>query len=195
MAVSAQQIKELRAGTGAGISDVKKALEESAGNMEKAAEWLERKLGSLAGKREGRRTSAGIVEAYIHSNSRIGVLAELLCETDFVARNHAFKKIAHDLALHIAAMRPIYLSLETVPKEVWGAEKSRFEEEARTMGKPAHMAEEITNGKLKAHFDAITLMTQPFVKDQNKTVGEMVNEAIGKFGENIKIGKFARFEI
>lgn len=193
--ISADAIKELREKTGAGFSDVKKALEESGGNMEKAFAWLERKLGSLAGKRLGRETHAGLVEAYIHSGSHIGVLVELLCETDFVARNPAFKELAHDVAMHIAAMRPAYAAFDVVPQEVWSAEKSRFEEEIRGLEKPANILEEIIDGKLKAHFGALSLMTQPFVKDQDKTVGEVVNEAIGKFGENIKIGRFVRFEL
>ncbi|MBI2055939.1 MAG: elongation factor Ts [Candidatus Sungbacteria bacterium] len=195
MAISAQQIKELRATTGAGVSDVKKALEESGGDREKATQWLERKLGSLAGKREGRATGAGIVEAYVHSNNRIGVLAELFCETDFVARNPEFKALAHDITLHIAAMKPLYPSLDAVPKDVWDTEKSRFETEVNAMGKPANIAIEIVNGKLKAYFGAVALLSQSFVKDQDKTVGEIVNEAVGKFGENIKIGRFSRFEL
>lgn len=195
MAVSAQQIKDLREKTGAGVSDVKKALEESQGDEEKAIQWLERKLGSLAVKRGGRTTGAGIVEAYIHSNSRVGVLLELFCETDFVARNPQFKGLAHDLALHIAAMRPLYLSLDLIPRDIWDAEKMHVEEEVSKMGKPSAVAGEIISGKLSAHFEALTLLSQPFVKDEDKTVGDMVNEAIGKFGENIKIGKFVRFEI
>lgn len=195
MAVSAQQIKELREKTGAGVSDVKRALEESAGDMEKAVMRLERTLGSLAGKREGRSTGAGIVESYIHSNNRMGVLLELFCETDFVARNPSFKELAHDVALHIAAMRPLYLSLDAIPKELMHAEKSRIETEVHGMGKPAAVTAQIVDGKLTAYFGAQTLLLQPFVKDQDKTVGDIINESIGKFGENIKIGKFIRFEI
>jgi len=145
-----QQIKELREKTGAGIADVKRALEDNGGDMEKAKMWLERKLGSLAGKRADRITGVGVVDAYIHSNSRIGSLVELYCETDFVARNPAFKALAHDLSMHIAAMNPADLSL---------------------------------------------LLTQSFIKEEQKTVGDLINEAIGKFGENIRVGKFVRFEI
>lgn len=148
--ITAQQIKELRERTGAGISDVKKALEESEGDMDKATAWLERKLGSLAVKRAEKQTKAGIVDAYIHSDGRIGAMAELFCETDFVARNPQFKQLAHDLAMHIAAMNPI---------------------------------------------DASEFLVQSFVKEESKAVGEIINEAIGKFGENIRIGKFIRFEL
>lgn len=193
--ITANQVKELREKTGAGISDVKKALEESGEDMDKAFKWIEHRLGVIAEKRSGRETGAGLVEAYIHSNSRIGAMLELFCETDFVARNPAFRGLAHDLAMHIAAMRPAYLSLETVPQDLWQAEKSRFEEETKGLDKPSHILEEIIAGKLKAHFGPLSLHEQLFVKDQDKTVDGVINEAIGKFGENIKIGRFVRFEI
>ena len=192
--ITAQQIKELREKTGAGISDVKKALEESGGDTDKAFKWIEHRLGGIAEKKSGRETKAGLVEAYIHSNGRIGAMLELFCETDFVARNPAFKGLAHDLAMHIAAMRPAYLSLENMPQDLWQAEKGRFEEETRGLNKPSNVLKEIVAGKLKAHFGPLSLHEQPFVKDQDKTVGEVLNEAIGKFGENIKIGRFTRFE-
>lgn len=150
MIISAQQIKELREKTGAGISDVKNALEENGGNIENAMVWLENKLGSLAGKRLGRETQTGIVDAYIHSNARVGSMVELFCETDFVARNPGFKELAHDLAMHIAAMNP---------KDI----------------------EEFLN--------------QPFIKIETKTIGEFIAEAVGRFGENIKVGNFIRFEL
>lgn len=194
-AISAQQIKDLREKTGAGVSDVKKALEESGGDMARARAAIERRLGSNAGKRAGRETRAGIVDAYVHSNARIGAMVELFCETDFVARNPDFTALAHDIALHVAAMSPAYLSYETVPEEIMNAEKRRFEEEARASGKPAAIQAEIVEGKLKAHFGAMALMEQPFVKAQEKTVGRMMAEAIGRFGENIRIGKFVRLEL
>lgn len=192
--ITAQQIKELREKTGAGISDVKKALEESGGDMDNAFKRIEHRLGGIAEKKSGRETGAGLVEAYIHSNNRIGAMLELFCETDFVARNPAFRGLAHDLAMHIAAMRPAYLSFEAVPQDLWQAEKNRFEEETGGLDKPSHILEEIVAGKLKAHFGPLSLLEQPFVKDQDKTVAEVINEAIGKFGENIKIGRFVRFE-
>ena len=193
--ISAQQIKELREKTGAGISDVKKALEESGGDGIKAYALLERKLGSSAVKKAGREIKAGLVEAYVHSNGRIGSLVEVGCETDFVARNPEFKAFAHDIAMHIAAMNPLYLSSDTVPQDVWQAEKSRFEEEVKKMEKPARIVAEILDGKLKTHFGALSLLEQPFVKDQDKKVCDVINEAIGKFGENIKVGRSVRFEI
>jgi len=160
--ISANQIKELREKTGAGISDVKKALEESGGDMDKAEKWIERKLGNAAVKKAGRETRAGLVDAYIHSNGRIGALVEIFCETDFVARNPAFKEFVHDIAMHIAAMH----LLSSSPDAAEGDE-----------------------------VDFQTLLEQPFVKDQSKTVEQVLNEAIGRFGENIKIGKFVRFEL
>ena len=193
--VSAQQIKELRERTEAGISDVKKALEDAKGDMVRAREYIERKLGGSGEKRAGRETTAGLVDAYIHSNGKIGVLVEISCETDFVARNPAFKELTHDIAMHIAAMRPLYLSLDVVPKDMWQMEKERFEEEVKALNKPPAIFQEIVNGKLKAYFGALALLEQPFVKDQDKTVGIMLKEAIGKFGENIKVGRFVRLEI
>ncbi len=193
--ISAEQIKELRAATGAGISDVKRALEDSGGDMARALEAIERKLGGSAGKRAGRETGAGIVESYIHSNSRIGSLVELMCETDFVARNPEFHTLAHDIALHIAAMRPAYLSLDAVPADVWQREKERISEEVVALQKPSNIREEIIDGKLKSYFGALSLLEQPFAKDQDKTVGDIINEAVGKFGENIKVGRFVRYEI
>ena len=195
MAVSAEQIKELREKTGAGISDIKKAIEESGGDLEKALTAIERKLGSSANKRMGRETKAGLVEAYIHSNSKVGSMVELFCETDFVALNSGFRELAHDLALHIAAMNPRYLSSEDVPSEVWEEEKRHLTEEFKNLNKPPQILKEIIEGKLKSHFKNMVLTEQSFVKDQDKTVGGFLKEAMGKFGENIKIGKFVRFEI
>ncbi len=193
--ISAQQIKELRERTGAGVSDVKKALEEAGGDMEKAEAVIERKFGASALKRAGRVLGAGVVEAYIHSNGRIGSLVELLCETDFVGRNPEFRALAHDIALHVAAMRPMYASRDAVPADVRDLQKSRFAEEVASLEKPAHIKEEIIDGKLNAYFGALSLLDQPFVKDQDKAVNDMVSEAAGRFGENIKVGRFVRFEV
>ena len=195
VSISAQQIKELREKTGAGIADVKHALEESGGDMAKAEHLIEKKFGGVAEKKASREIKAGLVEAYVHSNGRIGVLVEVGCETDFVARNPQFKEFAHDIAMHIAAMAPIYFSLDSIPPEIWQAEKSRFEEETLGMSKRENIVEKIVEGKLKDHFGAISLLSQQFIKDQDKTVGDVMNEAVGKFGENIKIAKFIRFEI
>jgi elongation factor Ts len=193
--ISTEQIKILRERTGAGIAEVKKALEESGGETEKAVSLLERKLGNAALKKAGRDMRAGLIESYIHANGKIGSMVEIFCETDFVARNPQFKEFAHGLAMHIAAMNPLYLSFDAIPAELLEAERSVFLEEAERLGKPNRIVEEIVNGKLKAHFGPLTFLLQPFIKDQDKTIGEIVNEAIGRFGENIKIGRFVRFEL
>lgn len=193
--ITAQLIKELREKTGAGVSDVKKALEEANGDTARAVEIIERKLGGSAGKRAGRETTAGIVEAYVHSNGRLGVLVELFSETDFVARNPMFKELAHNIALHIAAMKPMYLSLDAVPRDQWEVQRERFASEANALNKPSNIMEQIIDGKLKAYFGAYSLLDQPFVKEQDKTVGQVLNEVIGKFGENIKIGRFVRLDM
>jgi elongation factor Ts len=150
--ISAQDIKELREKTGAGIADVKKALEESGGDKARAVQWLERKLGSAAVKKASRETKAGLVETYLHSNGRIGSMVELYCETDFVARNPEFKELAHDIAMHVAAMSPLFVSFDSVPKESWDAEKVRFEEEVKAMDKPESIKNGIVEGKLQSHF-------------------------------------------
>ncbi|MEK7560880.1 MAG: translation elongation factor Ts [Patescibacteria group bacterium] len=190
--ITAQQIKDLRERTGAGIADVKKALEECGGDMEKAEKRISERLGGIAGKKAGRATGAGLVESYIHSDGRVGAMIELFCETDFVARNPSFKELAHDIVMHITAMRPVYQALDAVPTDIWDAEKRRFEEETRAMGKPPAITQQIVEGKLKAHFAPMALLDQPFVKDQDKTIRDVINEAIGRFGENIKIGRWAR---
>lgn len=195
MVISTEDIKLLREKTGAGISDVKKALEESGGDTEKALKAIERKLGSSALKKSGRETRSGLVDAYIHSDGKIGAMVEVWCETDFVARNPAFKEFVHDLALHVAAMRPSYRSLEEVPKEIWDQEKERFQEEVRGMDKPQAVRDQIVEGKLKAYFGALALLEQPFVKDQDKKVRDVLNETIGRFGENLKIGRFVRIDL
>lgn len=193
--ISAQLIKELREKTGAGLSDIKKALEEARGNTAQAIEIIERKMGNSAGRRAGKETTAGIVESYVHSNNRLGVLVELFSETDFVARNPGFKELAHDIALHIAAMKPMYLSLDSVPREQWQAQKERFTQDVQTLNKTPDIAAQIIDGKMNAYFGAYCLLEQSFVKDQDKTVREILNESIGRFGENIIIGRFVRLEM
>jgi len=192
---SIENLKDLREKTGASITDVKKALEESSGDFAKALKIIQKKLGNVSEKKLSRETRAGLVDAYIHSNGRVGAIVEIFCETDFVARNQSFKELAHDLAMHITAVSPLYLSIDQVPEEIWSIGKKRFEEEARALGKPENITREIVDGKLKSYFGALCLLEQPFVKDEDRTVKEVVNEAIGKFGENIKIGRFVRLEI
>lgn len=192
--VSAEKIKELRERTGASIAECKKALEKTSGDLEQAIAVLEKALGGMAAKKSSRELKAGVIESYLHGG-KIGVLVEVHSETDFVARNPEFRALAHDIAMQVAASAPLYRDVASIPEEVVAAERARFEEEVASLGKSPDLAAKITEGKLKTHFEALCLMTQPFVKNPDKTMGEVVNEAIGKFGENIKVGRFVRFEL
>jgi elongation factor Ts len=162
--------------------------------LDKAIVVLEKALGGMAAKKSSRELHSGVIESYLHGG-KIGVLAEVYSETDFVARNPEFKLLAHDLAMHIAASAPLYRDIASVPEEVFAAERARFEEETAALGKSPELAKTIVAGKLKTHFEALCLMTQAFVKNPDKTIGDVINEAIGKFGENIQVGRFARFEL
>lgn len=195
MAIDIQVLKELRERTSASFNECRKALEKTNGNLEDAIKLIEKTLGSHASKKSSRELKAGVIDAYIHSGGTIGVIVEVFSETDFVARNEAFKAFAHDIAMHIAAAGPLYVSTEDIPAEVVAVERRMFEEETRALDKPAHLIPQIVEGKVKSHFEAISLLTQPYVKNPDKTIGEYVNEVIGKFGENIKIGRFVRLEL
>lgn len=192
---SIEAVKQLREKTGAGIVEVKKALEEAGGDEEKAITLLKKRGEAKALKRTDREAHEGIVTTYIHSNARVGVMLTLLCETDFVARNEDFKELGRDLAMHIAALAPMYLSSEDVPAELVAKERAIWEEQVKSEGKPAEIAEKILAGKEKKFRDEISLLSQSFVKDPSKTVGELVTENIHKIGEKIQVGKFVRYEI
>lgn len=193
--IRTEDIKELRAETGAGISEVRKALEEARGDKARALQLLERSLLVRGGKKSERETRAGIVDCYIHSDRRIGVLLELFCETDFVARTSEFQSFAHDIALHVAAMSPLYVRKEDVPVDVLEAERRLITEEVAKMPKSKEILEQIISGKLESNFSQICLLQQPFVKNPDKTVGEILLETSGKFGENMKVGRFVRFAL
>lgn len=193
--IRTEDIKELRAETGAGISEVRKALEEAGGDKTRALQILERSLSLRGGKKSDRETKAGIVDCYIHSDRRIGVLLELLCETDFVARTPEFQAFAHDIALHIAAMNPLYLRKDDVPAGIVEAERRLVSEEVMQMQKPKEVLDQIISGKLESRFSQMCLLDQPFVKNPDKTVGETLLGASGKFGENMKVGRFIRFAL
>ena len=195
MAVTVEKIQKLREKTLASMSDVKKALEETAGDEEKALEILKKRGKIIADKKSARETKAGLIASYIHSNGKVGALLELKCETDFVAQNEEFKSLAHDLALHITAMNPKYLKPEDVPQEVIEKEKSMFKEQTASLNKPANVVEQIIDGKLNKYFDENCLLNQKFVKNDEKSVKDLIVEYVAKIGENIEIGKFARFEI
>jgi len=193
--VSLSAIQELRRLTGLGMLDCKKALETTAGDVQKAIEELRKKGASIALKRSGQATSQGIVVSYIHPGDQSGVLLELNCETDFVARTAETKAFAQDLAMHIAALKPLYLSPEDVDSAFLVKEEEIARELLKNEGKPAAMIDKIITGKMKKIYSEVCLLQQFFVKDDKKTVEELLKELIAKTGENIKIKRFARFEI
>lgn len=188
-------VKELRQVTGAGVLDCRKALEVSAGDFESAVAALREKGLAEAAKRTGREASDGRVEAYVHPGNRIAVLLELNCETDFVARTDDFKTLAHDLALHIAFAAPRYLTREQVPGEVVERERSDYRAQAVEAGKPEHIVDRIIEGRLEKFFQQACLMEQPFVKDEEKTIQELITDAIAKLGENVVMRRFVRYQL
>lgn len=192
----AQKIKELRSETGASILDCRNILVECKGDMEKAKKVLADKCKTKIGKKAGRETGEGVVASYIHSNKKIGVLVELSCETDFVAKNEQFMELAHDIAMHIAASEPLCVdNPEADPAIAKAIEEERTKAMEEFKNKPKEMIENIVAGKIKKYTDSITLVKQPYVKDPDKTVGDLVGEAIAKLGENIKIKRFCKFQI
>ncbi|NPA53667.1 MAG: translation elongation factor Ts [Aquificae bacterium] len=195
MAVDAKLVKTLREMTGAGVLECKKALEETNGNLEEAVELLRKRGIAKAAKKAGRETKEGLIHAYIHAGGRIGVLLELNCETDFVARNEVFKELANELALQIAAMKPQYVSRDTVPKEVIEKEGEIAREAALAEGKPEHIAEKIAEGKVEKFLKEVCLLEQPYIKDDKKTVEDLIKEYIAKLGENIQVRRFTRYEL
>lgn len=188
-----EQIKKLREQTGAGIIDVKKALEEAGGDEEKAVEILRKSGKDKALKKADREASEGIIGTYVHSNQKIGAMVKILCETDFVARNEDFQVFATDIAMHITAAEPQCLRPEDVSEEFVAAEREIWAEQLKNEGKPEEMMEKIMEGKENKLRAEVALLSQPFVKDPEKKVEDLLNETIGKIGEKIEIGEFARF--
>lgn len=193
--ITTAMVKELRDATGAGVLEAKKALEASDGNYDAAVDLLREKGAARAEKRSGREAKEGLIEMYSHPGGRIGVILEINCETDFVARNETFQELAHDIALHIAAMRPKYVSREDVDPDELSRETEVLRKQAEGEGKPANIVEKIVEGRLKKYYEETVLLDQPFVKDDSKTVQELVTEAISITGENIIIRRFARYEL
>jgi elongation factor Ts len=196
MSITAQQVKELRELTGAGMMDCKRALQENGGDLEKAREWLRTKGLADAAKRAGKRASEGVVEAYIHLNGRLGVLIEVNCETDFVANTDEFKTLARDLAKQVAASPDVqWISRDQVPDEELARERKVFEEQARDQGKPDHVIDRIVQGKLESFYERTCLLDTPFffAEDGAKTTGDVVSEISAKVGENILVRRFAKF--
>lgn len=189
------RIQELREITGLGMMDCKKALEETEGDIEKAIELLRKKGAAVAAKRAGKETAQGVVQSYIHPGSRVGVLLELNCETDFVARTQEFMNMANDICMHIAALKPLYLNPEDVDPKFLEHEKEISREQLAGSGKPEKIIEQIINGKVQKLYDEICLMRQTFVKNDQKTITDVLTDLMAKTGEKIQIRRFARFEI
>jgi elongation factor Ts len=193
--VTAAMVKELRERTGAGMMDCKKALKETEGNMEKAIDYLREKGLSAAAKKAGRVTAEGLVDSYIHAGGRIGVLIEVNCETDFVAKTEEFKELVRDIAMQVAAARPEYVGREDVPEHVVARERDILAAQAANEGKPEKIIQKMVEGRLDKFYKEICLLEQPFIKDTDKTVKQLVTEKIAKIGENISIRRFVRYEL
>jgi len=195
MEITAKMVKELRESTNAGMMDCKKALTECDGDMEKAVEYLRKKGIASAAKKEGRATSQGIVGSYIHMGGKVGVLVEVACETDFVARTDDFQEFVHNVAMHIAAASPVAVTREEVDPTLIEKEKEIYAAQMREQGKPEAMIEKIVVGKVDKYYSDVVLLEQKYVKDPDMTVEDYLKSIIGSLGENMQIKRFARFEI
>ncbi len=193
--INAKLVKELREKSGVGMMDCKKALVECEGDIQKAMKYLREKGIAKAEKKTSRKATEGIIESYIHMNGKIGVLLEVNCETDFVARNENFKELAYNIAMHIAASNPKYVSSEEIPGEELDKEKEILRNQYLNEGKPEKIVDKIVEGRIKKHCSEICLLEQEYVKDSEKTVQDIITEAIAQIGENIQVSRFARFEI
>ena len=195
MAITAAQVKELREATGVGMMECKKALTETNGDMEKAMEWLRKKGIASAEKKSGRVAAEGVVEAYIHMSGKIGVMVEVNCETDFVAKTPEFKAFVRDIAMHIAAANPAYLNREEVPAEILDKEREILRAQALNEGKPEKIVDRMVEGRVEKYYKDNCLVDQPFVKDPNMTIAQYVTQRVQMTGENIKIRRFVRYEM
>jgi elongation factor Ts len=193
--ISATQVRDLREKTGAPMMDCKKALVESHGDMEKAVDWLRKRGVAVAAKKSSRTTSEGSVTSYIHAGGKIGVLLEVNCESDFVARTEDFKELCHDISMHVAATDPRFIRKEDVTPEAFHREKEIYIAQAVASGKPQHIAEKMVEGKMAKFYEEVCLLEQPFIKDQNVTVAQLIAAKIGKLGENVAVRRFARFKV
>jgi len=193
--ISAKDVAELRRQTGAGMMDCKKALAESGGDFAKATEWLRAHGVARADKRASREAKQGVVESYVHHSGKIGVLLEINCETDLVARTDDFKQLARDVAMHIAATAPLAVSADQIPAEVVERERRIYTEQVAAEGKPEAIRAKIVEGKLKKFYAESVLLDQPFVKDDSRTVGQVVKEVSGKTGEKVAVRRFVRFQL
>jgi len=193
--INAKDVAELRRRTGAGMMDCKKALAETGGDFDKATEWLRAHGAARAEKRAERTATQGLIEAYVHHSGKLGVLLELSCETDFVARTDDFKQLARDVAMHIAASAPLAVTAEELPAEVIERERRIYTEQVAQEGKPEAIRAKIVEGKLKKFYSEAVLLEQPFVKDDTRTVGDIVKELSGKTGEKVAVRRFVRFQL
>jgi len=193
--ITAEMVKELRERTGAGMMDCKKALTEAGGDMDKAVDLLREKGLAAAAKKAGRIAAEGLVESYIHAGGRIGVLVEINCETDFVAKTDDFKSLAKDIAMQIAASNPLYVRREDVPAEVIQHEREVLKAQALNEGKPANIVEKMVDGRLEKFYKEVCLLEQPFIKDPDKTVQQLITEKIAQIGENITVRRFTRYQL
>jgi elongation factor Ts len=195
MEITTDMIKELRAATNAGVMDCRKALTETNGDFQKAVEWLREKAVQTAAKRADREASQGVVELYSHGGGRVGVMVEVNCETDFVARSDKFRELAHELALQIAATAPRYLKAEEIPAEVLEHEAQLARDLAKEEGKPENVAVKIVEGRLEKFRDEVVLARQPYIRDETVTVEKLILEAVAAIGENIVVRRFQRWEL
>lgn len=195
MKITSQMVKELRDKTNAGMMDCKKALTETAGDLEKAVDLLRQKGLAVAQKRANRATSEGTIQTYIHAGGKLGVMVEVSCETDFVAKTDDFKAFAKDLAMHVAASNPVAIQREQVAAEMVEREKEIYRQQALESGKPEQIVDKIITGKIDKYFSEVCLLEQSFVKNPDLTVQDLLNEVIAKMGENISVKRFARFQV
>jgi elongation factor Ts len=195
MEISAKMVKDLREKTNAGMMDCKEALKESGGDMDKAIDHLRKKGLMTARKRAGRATSEGMVHSYIHGNGKLGVLVEVNCETDFVAKNDKFKEFVHNVAMHIAASNPVCLDTASVPPAMLEKEREILKAQAENTGKPAAVLEKIVEGRIKKFYTEVCLLEQPYVKAPEKSIRDLLNETVAAIGENINVRRFTRFVV
>lgn len=195
MEISAQQVKELREKTGAGMMECKKALADSSGNSEEAIKLLRERGIARAATKSGRETSEGLIAPYIHPGDKLGVLVEIACETDFVARTEQFRQFARNIAMHIAASSPTCVRREEIDPKLVEQEREIYRTQAKNEGKPEKILDKIVDGKVEKYFSEVVLMEQPYVKDNDKTISDYLKETIGSLGENIQIKRFCRFRL
>ena len=195
MSIDAKDVKTLRERTGAGMMDCKRALEETKGDMEAAIDLLRTRGAAKAAKRAEREANEGTVGHYLHHGSKIGVLVELNCETDFVANTEAFKALARDLAMHIAAARPVAVSEDDLPAELIARERQIYVEQVKAEGKPEAIRDKIVDGKMRKFYEEVTLLKQPFVKNPDQTISDLITEVSAKTGEKVRVARFARLEV